>query len=396
MKLDVKYWKMLFVVIIAILFYCVIHNLSSVLEVLGDFLWLFLPFYIGGAIAFILNAPISFFEKKVLGRLKWKQTLKRVIAFIITLVSGVCIIYIVQEIVVPELEDTIAYLIEIQYPKWLLVMQGWLVQAEVYLPLLPLETLNWDSLVQEAISIAQDTVSGMLTHTVGIVGSIISGVTAAFVGIIFAVYILFQKERLARNFKKLFYSIFPTKGVDRMLEILRLANDTFSNFLSGQCMEAVILGTMFLISMSIFQLPYALLTGVVIAITALIPIFGAFIGLAIGAFLIVMVNPWQALGFIILFLVLQQIEGNFIYPYVVGNTVGLPAVWVLVAVSLGGTMLGVLGMILYIPLFSVAYALIRQGANARLLKKGIPPEKYEFDYDYVPPIEVVEEEHTEE
>ncbi len=358
MKVELKYWKMLFVVVIAILFYLALHNITSVIAVVGDFLWMFLPFYIGGAIAFILNVPMSFIERKIFGKTKLKQGPKRFLSFFATLV-GLCLaVYIVNELVLPKLEEPIDNLVYVQFPKSVQLVQEWLLIAEEYLPLLPLDRLNWDSLVQDGISLVQGAASGMLTHTVGIVGNIISGVTTAFIGIVFAIYILFQKERLARNFKKLFYSILPVKVVDRTLEILRLANDTFANFLSGQCMEALILGTMFFITMAIFRLPYALLMGVIISVTALIPIFGAFIGLGIGAFLIVLQNPWQALGFIILFLILQQIEGNLIYPYVVGNTVGLPAIWVLVAVSLGGTMLGILGMILYIPLFSVAYALI--------------------------------------
>lgn len=150
-----------------------------------------------------------------------------------------------------------------------------------------------------------------------------------------------------------------------------MCNETFSNFLSGQVIEAMILGILFFISMTIFRMPYALLIGVLIAITALIPIFGAFIGCILGAFLIVMVNPIQALWFIILFLVLQQIEGNFIYPHVVGNSVGLPSIWVLVAVTVGGSVMGVLGMILFIPLFSVIYSIIREVVNERIKENSI-------------------------
>lgn len=150
-----------------------------------------------------------------------------------------------------------------------------------------------------------------------------------------------------------------------------MCNETFSNFLSGQVIEAMILGILFFISMTIFRMPYALLIGVLIAITALIPIFGAFIGCILGAFLIVMVNPIQALWFIILFLVLQQIEGNFIYPHVVGNSVGLPSIWVLVAVTVGGSVMGVLGMILFIPLFSVIYSIIREIVNERIKENSI-------------------------
>ena len=156
-----------------------------------------------------------------------------------------------------------------------------------------------------------------------------------------------------------------------------MAQVTFSRFFSGQCLEAVILGSMFLVAMTIFKMPYALLVGVLIAVTALIPIVGAFIGCFVGAFLILIVDPWMAVKFIIMFLVLQQIEGNVIYPKVVGNSVGLPSIWVLTAVTVGGNLFGVIGMLVFIPLCSVAYALFRTFIKGRLNDRKIPAEKWE-------------------
>ena len=161
------------------------------------------------------------------------------------------------------------------------------------------------------------------------------------------------------------------------LEVLSLTYSTFSHFLTGQCVEAVILGGMFVAAMPILRLPYALLVGIVIAFTALIPIFGAFVGCAVGAFLIFMVDPVKALIFVALFLVLQQIEGNFIYPHVVGNSVGLPSIWVLAAVSLGGNLMGIVGMLIFIPIVSVVYALFREVVYLKLKQKGIKPEEIE-------------------
>ena len=179
-------------------------------------------------------------------------------------------------------------------------------------------------------------------------------------------YILLQKEILGRQAKKLMSAFLPKRVSASALEILSLAEHTFSNFLAGQCVEAVILGTMFFVTLVILRLPYALLIGVLIAFTALIPIFGAFIGLGVGAFLMLMVDPMDALFFTIIFFVLQQIEGNLIYPHVVGNSVGLPSIWVLVAVTVGGNMMGVVGMLIFIPLCSVFYALLRGIVNGRL------------------------------
>ena len=172
------------------------------------------------------------------------------------------------------------------------------------------------------------------------------------------------------------YGLLPLRQADRTLDVLRLSGRTFSSFLSGQCLEACILGTLFVAAMTIFRMPYALLVGVLIALTALIPIVGAFIGCAVGALLIAIDDPWKALWFIVLFLVLQQIEGNLIYPHVVGSSVGLPSIWVLAAVTLGGKLMGITGMLFFIPLCSVIYALFRSYVKNRLVSKAVPPEKW--------------------
>lgn len=375
--LEKKYLKQLMVIMIAILFYLVLQNINSVMSYITGVLSMFLPFYVGIAIAFILNVPMTYMEKVWFRKWKLSQLKKRLVAFIATLTGMVLIIYIVFALVVPELAITIQNLIDVQLPKYLKLLQGWLLSVEEYFPQYSLDALDWDNIMKEAVNLVQNTAYGVVSHTVGIVGILISGITTAFIGFIFAVYLIFQKETLASHFKKLFYAIMPAKKVDYMLNVLSLSNQIFSNFLSGQCMEAVILGGMFFVSMTIFKMPYALLIGVLIAITALIPMFGAFIGLGIGCFLIVMMNPVQALWFVVLFFVLQQIEGNFIYPYVVGNTVGLPAIWVLVAVIVGGNMLGVLGMLLFIPMFSVVYALLKEFVKDRLAVRKIPVEKYQ-------------------
>ena len=196
--------------------------------------------------------------------------------------------------------------------------------------------------------------------------SIISGVASFFISFVFACYILVQKEKLGKQVKKLMRAFMPEDWNNIFLALGSVVNKSFTNFFTGQCLEAVILGLMFLITMAIFRLPYALLISVLIAFTALIPIFGAFIGCGVGALLIFMVSPMKALIFIIMFLVLQQIEGNFIYPHVVGNSVGLPSIWVLVAVSVGGSLMGLAGMLIFIPLTAVVYTMLRGIVNRRL------------------------------
>ena len=210
----------------------------------------------------------------------------------------------------------------------------------------------------------------MLTSTFSVASGIISGLVNVVIAFIFALYILAQKEKLENQGKRIIAAFLPEKVAGKMLEVCSLLYKSFSSFITGQCMEAVILGMMFVIAMSIFQMPYAFMVGVLIAFTALIPIVGAFIGCGVGAFLILIDNPIQALWFIILFLVLQQIEGNLIYPRVVGNSVGLPSIWVLMAVSLGGSLFGVSGMLFFIPLMSAGYVLLRESVNSRNAAKG--------------------------
>ena len=198
-----------------------------------------------------------------------------------------------------------------------------------------------------------------------------SGVFDFFVSFCFAVYILTQKERLGTQARMLLYAFAPRPRADRVVEVAGLAHRTFSKFISGQCTEAVILGSLFAVAMTLCRMPYVLLISVLIAFTALIPIFGAFIGCGVGAFLILVDDPIQALWFVVLFLCLQQIEGNLIYPHVVGSSVGLPSIWVLAAVTVGGSLMGIAGMLVMIPLASVCYSLLRATTHARLRSRGI-------------------------
>ena len=196
-----------------------------------------------------------------------------------------------------------------------------------------------------------------------------------FISIVFSIYCLFQKENLARQGRKLLYSIASEKFADETVRIMRLTNSTFSNFLSGQCLEVCILGSMFAICMAIFGMPFIPLVSVLVAVTAFIPVVGAFIGCIVGALFILVDDPLQAVQFVAMFLVLQQLENNLIYPRVVGTSIGLPGMWVLLAVAVGGEFMGVAGMFLMIPLSSVLYTLIRERTNKRLALLDIDEEK---------------------
>ena len=219
---------------------------------------------------------------------------------------------------------------------------------------------------------------------VNVIGSVTTGVVNAVISIVFALYALGRKEILAGQGRRILYSILSERQADEIIRVFRLTNVTFSNFISGQCLEAVILGCLFAVVMAIMKLPYIPLVSVIIAITALIPVVGAFVGCIVGAFFILVNDPIQALTFIAMFLILQQLEGNIIYPKVVGTSIGLPGMWVLLAVTIGGELMGVAGMLVMIPLVSVLYTLGREFTNSRLEERGISPEKLEAQPILVP------------
>lgn len=336
------------------------------------------PFLIGAAIAFILSVPMTRIEKTMfhlsqktlpddIRRKREKQL--RPFSLILTLLFVIAIFALAVLVIFPELGRTFSSLGKTIQAKLPIILQ----KAEMFLNnhpelsyLIGNIDLDWQNMLHKAISFLQSGATLVLGSAFQVAHGIFSGIATFFISFVFACYILIQKENLARQCKKVLYAYLKEHQAKRVLEIAALTHRTFANFLTGQCLEAVILGTMFFVAMTIFRFPYALLVGVLIAITALIPIFGAFIGCVVGAFLILMVSPMQALGFIVLFLVLQQLEGNFIYPHVVGGSVGLPSIWVLVAVTVGGSLMGIVGMLIFIPMLSVLYTLLRQDVNTRL------------------------------
>lgn len=345
-------------------------NYRSLLGVAATLLGMVFPFLLGAAIAFILNVPMRWIEGQV--RTRKPCRFKRAACLVLTLVAVTGIVTMVMVVVVPEFFRTLIAL-QSSVPQFLSNMQDrlteWFARYPDVVTYINQMEVDWEQLMQGVVGFLTTGAGSLLNTTFSAAKSIVSGVTAFGIGLVFAIYILLQKETLGRQMTKLVRACLPGKVADDVIQTARLTESIFSSFLTGQCVEAVILGAMFFITLSVFRMPYALLIGVLIAFTALIPIFGAFIGCAVGAFLILMVSPMQALAFVCVFLVLQQIEGNLIYPHVVGNSVGLPSIWVLVAVTLGGSMMGITGMLVFIPLVSVLYTLLRQWVNGRLMEK---------------------------
>lgn len=363
----------------AILLYCGIEHFDVVIMVVRFVAGILMPFLIGGAIAFVLNVPMKRIEKLLFPKNKKLAKLKRPLAYLLTLFCVIGILLLAMVVVIPELGNTVTLLMA-QIPRAFDTVQKWIEEIPAQYPALEpaIEEMNidWSSISASVVSFIQTAASGLVSSGVGLFSGIVSGVATFVISFTFSIYVLFQKERLSGQVRQVMYALFPNKLSEKIVSVSTLSNQIFSNFLSGQCVEAVILGTLFVIMMTIFRMPYAMLTGIVIAITALIPIFGAFIGCALGMILIVMVNPIQAIWFLILFLVLQQIEGNLIYPHVVGGSVGLPSIWVLAAVTVGGNLFGIIGILLFIPLCSVLYALFREFVKKRLRERKVPESKW--------------------
>ena len=362
-------------------FYAALQHLGVVASALAALAGILSPFLLGGAIAFVLNVPMRAIERNLYPKAKRGAGLRRPLALVMTLLAVTGVLVLAFCVIGPGVGEAVSA-IAAEVPAALRRLQEQLTALEEYLPMLEawmedLElNIQWSELSKKALALAQSMGTSLLTSGGGLMVGVVSGVSTFVIGLIFSFYILLQKERLARQGRQVLYGLLPERRADRALAVLRLANRTFSSFLSGQCTEAVILGTMFAVSMTLLRLPYALLVGVLIALTALIPIVGAFIGCGVGALLIAVADPWKALIFVVLFLVLQQVEGNLIYPHVVGSSVGLPSIWVLAAVTLGGKLLGVMGMLLFIPLCSVLYALFRDYVKGRLRERNVPAEKW--------------------
>ena len=236
-----------------------------------------------------------------------------------------------------------------------------------------LEDIDWNSMMDKVVEVARSGIGGILNSTISVVGSVVGGVVNFFIGMIFGVYILVNKERLSSQAKRILRAYLKEKTVREIGRVIRTADDTFSSFIIGQCTEAVILGTLCALGMLVFDFPYAVMIGSFIGVTALIPIVGAYLGAGLGAFMILTVDPLKALLFLIFIVVLQQLEGNLIYPRVVGSSIGLPGMWVLAAVTVGGGLMGIGGMLLGVPLTATAYKLLRSDVNDRNARKDGRP-----------------------
>lgn len=388
MELNRKNMKRVMTLIaFTLLLYWGLHNAAQLVGIIKALLKLLSPFIIGLCLAFVINlilCPLERAWNSIFAKNKGaaKDKLRRPVCLVLAFLIFSGLISTLFFVLIPQISATAATISE-KVPDAIMKTELWwgsitafFAEHNVVLPSFDLEPEKIIKTVSEFIANQGEQVFG---KTMDITISIFSALINFILALVFSLYVLAQKERLGRNSKRLIYATFKKKTADRFLELLSLTGDTFSRFVSGQVTEACILATLCFIGMSIFRMPYALVVSFVIGFTSLVPIFGAWVGAIVGAFLIVFVSPIKAFAFIVFLLILQQVEGNIIYPKVVGKSVGLPGIWVLAAVTIGGGVFGVLGMLFGVPIFSIIYTLMGEFVRSRSEEpvKVTPPDEAE-------------------
>ena len=381
MKIEKKTIFRIFLSVLGcIAFYWILHETDRVRQFFEFFGNIFSPFLVGGVLAFILNVPMRAIETKL--KFIKSEKILRIVAILLTLLAIALVIAGVVMLLIPQIKDTVDLLLT-QLPDFYLRVQGQVYEFLAAHPELnewvnssiDLEQFDWSAILEKIAGFVSSGVGTVISGAVAAVKDIFGVVFNMVISIVFAFYCLACKETLARQGRRLAYCLLKEKNADFLVRVMRMTNAAFSNFVTGQCLEAVILGLMFVPTMALFKMPYIPLICVLITVTALVPLVGAFVGCALGAFFILVADPMLAVGFVIMFLVIQQIEGNLIYPRVVGESIGLPGMWVLLAVAVGGGFFGVGGMFLFVPLASVLYTLIREFTQSRLVERNIDPDK---------------------
>ena len=371
---------------ILIILYLVLSNVSDIMSLGKKLLHILSPFIVGAAIAYLLNVPMRRLESGLFKNRekypdkKWAGR-RRVIALVTTIFLAFLVIGCMLYMVIPQLADTISQLIK-QIPSGVDNVTTWAKNTFAKYPMIA-EKIdywagNWQHIMESVTVFVKNYINQIIAGGISAVSGFVTAVLNFLIGFIFAIYILVQKEELADQCKKIIYALLERKTADWMMVVGERADKTFTGFVSGQCVEAIIIGLLFFIVMTIFRIPYTLLISLLIGVTALVPIVGTAIGCVVGVLLILLVDPMKVLVFLIIFIIIQQFEGHVIYPHVVGSSVGLPGIWVLVSLTLGGSLFGIAGMVVFIPLVSVVYAFLREYIYGILKEKGMVDKDYKL------------------
>lgn len=384
---KITLWRLLVLVFVVALIIYGVFNMDMIGAFVGKVMGLVRPFLIGVVIAFILNVPLRLFERRVFVHVKnsrFKQ-MERGISIVLSIVLVWAVLGLVVSVVLPKLARSISLFISAipNYIDYLInflsmfdqhssAISNFMDQMQNLSPSTLENYLN--GLMNDQISAWTSMLSTAVMSTVSFVGSLASSLVQIVVAFIFSIYILFNKEKLAVQARKICFAFLSKRTAIYFVHAAQVSFAKFYHFIIGQLTEAIILGSLCTVGMLILRLPYAPMIGVLTGFCALIPIFGAFIGGAVGALLILTVSPMKALTFLIFLIILQQVEGHVIYPKVVGGSVGLPAMWTLFAITIGGSLFGLLGMLLSVPLFAAVYYLFTEIVYARLKRNEIPAD----------------------
>lgn len=374
--------KTVLIIFASILFYTVLQNtklLSGWMSYIGQVLS---PIFIGIALAFIINLPLDLFETRIFAALNRKDPkgwskVRRPLCLLLSVLILLGILALVVVLIVPEVRDTAVSIIKAlpgQVEGLVQDVKDWIVRTNLPVdindPTL-FEEIDWNSISKDLLEGISNTGSTVITTTIGLTSEIVGGLFNIVIGLALSLYILGSKEKLLRQAKRLSEAVLPEHKCRRMFSILRMSADIFTKFITGQLTEALLMGLFCYIGMTVFRMPYAVMVSTLISVTALIPVFGAFVGTAFGAFMILLVSPLKAVGFVAYIIIVQQIDNNVIYPRIVGSSVGLPGIWVLCAVTVGGGLFGAAGMLLSVPVCAVLYCLLREHIVNKEKLRGI-------------------------
>lgn len=377
---DIKLKNQLIISTYIMLFILFIFKPTLIPGIISKFITAFKPFIIGGVIAFLLNLPMKLIEEKIVRPLckknKSLSKMSRIISLVCTIVIVVILMWIFISYIVPQLADSLRSLTN-DIPKYISGLQNEIMNKVDQLDMLKNTSFDIQAMIQKFLAFVQNFINMFISNVFNFTIGITNFFMNLFLGIIISMYILLSKEKLILQFKKLIYAFLNENKCERIMYILKLTNNKFSKFILGQSMDGLILGTAFFIVFSLLKIPFELLISIMIPILNFIPIFGTYVGIGISAFIILMVEPRTVLLFLFLVFTIQQLDGKFVYPFVVGNSLGLSPLWILLAIVVGGNLFGVVGMILGMPLTSVVYELSSKAINDRIKKKDITFKKIE-------------------
>lgn len=357
--------RIILIIFASILFYVALQNTEKVSAILSYVGAVLTPVIIAIALAFILNIPLKLFEVCAFSALNKKckkiwPKIRRPLCLLLSVIVAAGVFTLVLLLIIPEMRDTIVAVAEAlpgTVTKFADSVTAWLSGHNIPVSeTLLIEKIDWANLAKEIISGVGNTGSAVVGFTTGVVGGVFNFV----VGFALSIYILAQKEKLKSQAARVCRAVLPSKYSRRIIHVCRMSLDTFSHFVMGQLTEALLIGIFCFIGMNIFRMPYAVMVSATLSITALVPVFGPIIGTTVGALMICFTSPIKAIWFVVFIIVLQQLDNNLVYPRVVGESVGLPGIWVLLSVTIAGTLFGPVGMLAGVPVCAVCYNLIRE------------------------------------